>query len=200
MTRDKAIEEIDWYQQLIDRRIAQWGKGIAQEWRERLAGNLCDVAERKSQLQLKEYDEGYYIGELDADGRRQGYGIYTRTPRNSKGWIMQAGFWNEDAPMGSHTLYDADAPASRRMLASVNFSGKSKKERGKIEFSISPRGIDSRERKFRQWEGFSLSTMVVGLGLTYLLLMVTLHNARIAIFAVAIVGLLYAFGSLRGNR
>ena len=42
--------------------------------------------------------------------------------------------------------------------------------------------------------------MVIGLGLTYLLLMVTLRNARIAIFAVAIVGLLYAFGSLRGNR
>ena len=151
MTREEAIKEIDWYRQLIEKRITLWGKGLSVEWHDRLVGNISDVAQRESLLELKEYDNGYYIGELNAKGQREGYGIYTLT--NGKGWIMQAGFWQKDAPMGSHTIYDAAAPAAKRMLASVHFSGRSKKERGKIELSISPRGIDSRERKFRQWEG-----------------------------------------------
>lgn len=200
MTREQAIKEIEWYQRLVEKRLTDWGKGISPEWQERLTGNLRDVAERRGLLELKEYGDGYYIGELDEDGLRQGYGIYTRTPKSGKGWIMQAGFWHENQPMGSHTLYDADAPAKSRMLASVYFSGERKNERGKIEYSISPRGIDSRERKFRQWEGFSLSTMVIGLGLIYLVLMLLVRNARIAIFIIAIIGLLYSFGSLRGNR
>lgn len=200
MTREEAIKEIGWYRQLIEKRITLWGKGISAEWRERLTGNIDDVAERESLLNLKEYTNGYYIGELNAKGQREGYGIYTYTPPQSKGWIMQAGFWQNDAPMGSQTLYDADAPAQRRMLASVHFSGRRKKERGKIEFSISPRGIDSRERKFRQWEGFSLSTMTIGLAIIYLVLMVIIRNARVTIFIIAIVGLLYAFGCLRNNR
>lgn len=200
MTREEAIKEIGWYQQLVEKRLNGWGKGISPEWQERLIGNLHDVAERTTQLELKEYDDGYYIGELDKDGLRQGYGIFTRTTKKSKGWVMQAGFWHEDTPMGSHTFYDADAPSKSRMLASVYFKGGRKNERGKIEYSISPRGIDSRERKFRQWEGFSLSTMVIGLGLIYLVLMLTIRNARIVIFIVAIIGLLYSFGSLRGNR
>lgn len=200
MTRDEAIKEIDWYRQLVEKRLRQWGKGISAEWRERLSGNLSDVAERAAHLEFREYVDGYYIGEIDEEGLRQGYGVYTRTTNRNAGWTMQAGFWHEDRPMGSHTLYDADAPATNRMLASVNFSGRSKKERGKIEYSISPRGIDCRQRRFSQWEGFSLSTMVIGLGLIYLLLMVTLRNARIALFIVAIIGLLYAFGCLRGRR
>lgn len=198
MTREEAIKEIDWYRQLIEKRITLWGKGLSVEWRDRLVGNISDVAQRESLLELKEYDNGYYIGELNAKGQREGYGIYTLT--NGKGWIMQAGFWQKDAPMGSHTIYDAAAPAAKRMLASVHFSGRSKKERGKIELSISPRGIDSRERKFRQWEGFSLSTMVVGLSIIYLLLMVIVRNARVAIFIIAIIGLLYAFGCMRNRR
>ena len=198
MTREEAIKEIGWYRQLIEKRITLWGKGLSVEWRDRLVGNISDVAQRESLLELKEYDNGYYIGELNAKGQREGYGIYTLT--NGKGWIMQAGFWQKDAPMGSHTIYDAAAPAAKRILASVHFSGRSKKERGKIELSISPRGIDSRERKFQQWEGFSLSTMVVGLSIIYLLLMVIVRNARVAIFIIAIIGLLYAFGCMRGRR
>lgn len=198
--REEAIKEIGWYQELIEKRITQWGKGLSTAQKERLRGNLQDVAERAIGLEFREYADGYYIGEVDEDGLRQGYGIYTRTPKQSNGWIMQAGFWHEDTPMGSHTLYDADAPANNRMLASVNFSGLRKKERGKIEFSISPRGIECRERRFRPWEGFSLSTMVIGLGIIYLLLMATVRNARIALFIVAIIGLLYAFGCLRGRR
>lgn len=198
MTREEAIKEIGWYRQLIEKRITLWGKGLSVEWRDRLVGNISDVAQRESLLELKEYDNGYYIGELNAKGQREGYGIYTLT--NGKGWIMQAGFWQKDAPMGSHTIYDAAAPAAKRMLASVHFSGRSKKERGKIELSISPRGIDSRERKFRQWEGFSLSTMVVGLSIIYLLLMVIVRNARVAIFIIAIIGLLYTFGCMRSRR
>lgn len=200
MTRDEAIKEIDWYRQLVEKRLRQWGKGISAEWRERLSGNLSDVAERAACLEFREYADGYYIGEVDEEGLRQGYGIYTRTTGRNAGWTMQAGFWHEDRPMGSHTLYDADAPATSRMLASVYFSGNRKNERGKIEYSISPRGIECRERKFRPWEGFSLSTMVIGLGLIYLLLMVTLRNARISLFVIAIIGLLYAFGSMRGRR
>lgn len=198
MTREEAIKEIGWYRQLIEKRITLWGKGLSMEWRDRLVGNISDVAQRESLLELKEYDNGYYIGELNAKGQREGYGIYTLT--NGKGWIMQAGFWQKDAPMGSHTIYDAAAPAAKRMLASVHFSGRSKKERGKIELSISPRGIDSRERKFRQWEGFSLSTMVIGLSIIYLLQMVIVRNARVAIFIIAIIGLLYAFGCMRSRR
>ena len=198
MTREEAIKEIGWYRQLIEKRITLWGKGLSVEWRDRLVGNISDVAQRESLLELKEYDNGYYIGELNAKGQREGYGIYTLT--NGKGWIVQAGFWQKDAPMGSHTIYDTAAPAAKRILASVHFSGRSKKERGKVELSISPRGIDSRERKFRQWEGFSLSTMVVGLSIIYLLLMVIVRNARVAIFIIAIIGLLYAFGCMHSRR
>ena len=200
MTRDKAIEEIDWYQQLIDRRIAQWGKGIAQEWRERLAGNLCDVAERKSQLQLKECDEGYYIGEVDEEGLRQGYGIYTRTTKKPDRWTMQAGRWVENCPIGTHTLYESDCPDSHHYLAAVYFSGERRKAKGTIGFSLSEAGINTKQRQYRRYEYFSLSTLVVGSAMIFVLLLAMTRNTKISLAGVIVVALLYLISYIRGRQ
>lgn len=200
MDREKAIEEIAWYDALVRRKIAQWGGDLMPEHRERLTGNIADVAEQRATLQLVQYPDGYYIGQTDEEGLRQGYGILTRTTADRNRWTMQAGFWQEDRPMGSHTLYDADAPAGKHSLASVYYSGERRRERGTVEFSLSARELNISRRKYRRYEGFSLSTMFVGLSLIYVVTLLLTRNARIGFMIVAIVALLYLMGSLRERR
>jgi hypothetical protein len=198
MDRAGAIAEIEWYRNLLDRRLRDWGRHLKREARERLMSKIERV-QACEDLQFKQYDEGYYIGQLDEDGLRHGYGIYTRTTDKRDRWTMQAGEWVEERPTGSHTLYEADCPDELHYVASLYFRGR-RRERGIVQITISSRGVDLENRKYCRWERFSLSTMVVGLSIIYLLLMVIVRNARVAIFIIAIIGLLYAFGCMRSRR
>lgn len=200
MDRDKAIAEIDWYADLVERKIRRWGRDLMPEYRERLRGNIADVAERRDLLRFVQYADGYYIGEVDEEGLRQGYGIHTRTTADRNRWVMQAGFWQQDRPMGSHTLYDSDAPEGKHCLASVRYSGSRRRERGRIEYSLSADGFSIARRKYRRYEGFSASTMLVGLSLIYVLLLVVTRNSRIGLVCTGVVALLYLVGSLREKR
>lgn len=201
MDRNAAITEIGWYEALVGRRIRQWGRDLMPEHREKLLGNIRDVAGcSRDSLTFMQYDGGYYIGQTDEEGLRQGYGIYTRTTADRNRWVMQAGFWQEDRPMGSHTLYDADAPAGKRSLASVYYSGERRRERGTVEFSISAEELNIARRKYRRYEGFSLSTMLVGLSLIYVTMLLLTRNSRIGLMVTVVVALLYLTGSLRERR
>lgn len=200
MDRDRAIAEIEWYADLVDRKIRRWGRDLMPEYGERLRGNIGDVAERRDLLRFVQYDDGYYIGEVDEEGLRQGYGIYTRTTADRNRWVMQAGFWQEDRPTGSHTLYDSDAPAGKHCLASVYYSGGRRRERGKVEYSLSADGFSIARRRYRRYEGFSLSTLLVGLLLVYVPIFLLTRNARLGLMCAAVVALLYSVGSLRERR
>lgn len=200
MDRDAAIKEIDWYASLVRRKIGQWGRDLMPAHREKLLGNISDVAERRDSLQFVQYDDGYYIGQTDEEGLRQGYGILTRTTPDRNRWVMQAGFWQEDRPMGSHTLYDADAPAGKHSLASVYYSGERRRERGTVEFSVSAEQINIARRKYRRYEGFSASTMFVGLSLVYVVTLLLTRNSKIGLMVVIVVVLLYLTGSMRERR
>ena len=197
MNRQAAIEEVEWYEQLVARKLRQWGRELKPSLRERLLGNMSDVSERKKLLQYKALEDGYYAGELDEEGIPHGYGIRTYTTPRRDRWVMHAGFWVEGRPMGSHTLYDADCPDSRHYLAEITFSGERRKEKGVVEYKISESGIDGRRHKYRHYEGFSLSTMAVGLSFVYLLCFALLRNARIGLFVTAVVALLYMIGNIR---
>ena len=197
MNRQAAIEEVEWYEQLVARKLRQWGRELKPSLRERLLGNMSDVSERKKLLQYKAIEDGYYAGELDEEGIPHGYGIRTYTTPRRDRWVMHAGFWVEGRPMGSHTLYDADCPDSRHYLAEITFSGERRKEKGVVEYKISESGIDGRRHKYRHYEGFSLSTMAVGLSFVYLLCFALLRNARIGLFVTAVVALLYMIGNIR---
>lgn len=197
MNRQAAIEEVEWYEQLVARKLRQWGRELKPSLRERLLGNMSDVSERKKLLQYKALEDGYYAGELDEEGIPHGYGIRTYTTPRRDRWVMHAGFWVEGRPMGSHTLYDADCPDSRHYLAEITFSGERRKEKGVVEYKISESGIDGRRHKYRHYEGFSLSTMAVGLSFVYLLCFALLRNAKIGLFVTAVVALLYMIGNIR---
>ena len=158
---------------------------------------MSDVSERKKLLQYKALEDGYYAGELDEEGIPHGYGIRTYTTPRRDRWVMHAGVWVEGRPMGSHTLYDADCPDSRHYLAEITFSGERRKEKGVVEYKISESGIDGRRHKYRHYEGFSLSTMAVGLSFVYLLCFALLRNAKIGLFVTAVVALLYMIGNIR---
>ena len=90
MDREAAIAEVDWYRTLVRRRIERWGVTLPPKARAMLTENMDEVAARKSSLQFKPDREGYYIGEVDEEGLRQGYGIYTRTAKKPDRWTMQA--------------------------------------------------------------------------------------------------------------
>lgn len=198
MDRAGAIAEIEWYRNLLDRRLRDWGRHLKREARERLLSKIERVQECDD-LQFKQYDEGYYIGQLDEDGLRHGYGIYTRTTDKRDRWTMQAGEWIEERPTGSHTLYEADCPDELHYVASLYFRGR-RRERGIVQITISSRGIDLENRKYRRWERFSLSTMVVGGLMIYIFLLAVTRNAKIGLFVVAGVFIFYLLGFVRGRR
>ena len=198
MDRAGAIAEIEWYRNLLDRRLRDWGRHLKREARERLLSKIERVQECDN-LQFKQYDEGYYIGQLDEDGLRHGYGIYTRTTDKRDRWTMQAGEWIEERPTGSHTLYEADCPDELHYVASLYFRGR-RRERGIVQLTISSRGIDLENRKYRRWERFSLSTMVVGGLMIYIFLLAVTRNAKIGLFVVAGVFIFYLLGFVRGRR
>lgn len=198
MDRAGAIAEIEWYRNLLDRRLRDWGRHLKREARERLLSKIERVQECDN-LQFKQYDEGYYIGQLDEDGLRHGYGIYTRTTDKRDRWTMQAGEWVEERPTGSHTLYEADCPDDLHYVASLYFRGR-RRERGIVQITISSRGIDLENRKYRRWERFSLSTMVVGGLMIYIFLLAVTRNAKIGFFVVAGVFIFYLLGFVRGRR
>lgn len=198
MDRAGAIAEIEWYRNLLDRRLRDWGRHLKREARERLLSKIERVQECDN-LQFKQYDEGYYIGQLDEDGLRHGYGIYTRTTGKRDRWTMQAGEWVEERPTGSHTLYEADCPDELHYVASLYFRGR-RRERGIVQITISSRGVDLENRKYRRWERFSLSTMVVGGLMIYIFLLAVTRNAKIGLFVVAGVFIFYLLGFVRGRR
>ena len=198
MDRAGAIAEIEWYRNLLDRRLRDWGRHLKREARERLLSKIERVQECDN-LQFKQYDEGYYIGQLDEDGLRHGYGIYTRTTDKRDRWTMQAGEWVEERPTGSHTLYEADCPDDLHYVASLYFRGR-RRERGIVQITISSRGVDLENRKYRRWERFSLSTMAVGGLMIYIFLLAVTRNAKIGLFVVAGVFIFYLLGFVRGRR
>ncbi|MBQ6572094.1 MAG: hypothetical protein IIX31_05350 [Alistipes sp.] len=198
MDRAGAIAEIEWYRNLLDRRLRDWGRHLKREARERLLSKIERV-QACEDLQFKQYDEGYYIGQLDEDGLRHGYGIYTRTTDKRDRWTMQAGEWIEERPTGSHTLYEADCPDELHYVASLYFRGR-RRERGIVQITISSRGVDLENRKYRRWERFSLSTMVVGGLMIYIFLLAVTRNAKIGLFVVAGVFIFYLLGFVRGRR
>lgn len=198
MDRARAIAEIEWYRNLLDRRLRDWGRHLKREARERLMSKIERV-QACEDLQFKQYDEGYYIGQLDEDGLRHGYGIYTRTTDKRDRWTMQAGEWVEERPTGSHTLYEADCPDELHYVASLYFRGR-RRERGIVQITISSRGVDLENRKYRRWERFSLSTMAVGGLMIYIFLLALTRNAKIGLFVVAGVFIFYLLGFVRGRR
>lgn len=96
--------------------------------------------------------------------------------------------------------YDSDCPKSRHYIAAVEFTGNRRRERGMVQYSISERGIDTRQRKYRRWEGFSLSTVIVGSAMVFLMMFAIIRNIRLAIFVVGIVLFLYLIGIWRGRQ
>ena len=200
MDREAAIAEVDWYRNLVRRRIERWGVMLPPKARAMLTENMDEVAARKSSLQFKAEKEGYYIGEVDEEGLRHGYGIYTRTTDKSDRWTMHAGEWVEERPYGIHTLYESDCPEEHRYLAAIHFKGRRRSERGTIGITLSERGIDTRIRKYRRWEGFSLSTLIFGAIFIYILSLVIIRNAKLALLVVGGVAIFYTIGALRGRQ
>ncbi|MBQ2037663.1 MAG: hypothetical protein II216_07075, partial [Alistipes sp.] len=148
MDRNTAIKEIEWYRNLVRGKIREWGLELNQDARTLLMDNMNEVAERQDKLQFKQLKDGYYIGELDAEGLRNGYGITTHTTKDPDRWVMQAGQWHEDCPQEWHTLYDSDCPKSKHFLALVKFKGERKKEAGTIHFSIADYGSNFKHRPY----------------------------------------------------
>ena len=199
MNRAGAIAEVDWYRNLVARKLRLWGGDLRADFKELLLANIDEVAEHKESLTFKEYKDGYYIGQVDEEGLRHGYGIFTRTTDKRDRWVMQAGYWQEGRAMGTHTLYDSDCPERLHYLAAMHFLGERRRERGMVEITISERGIDTRPHKYRRWEGFSLSTLLVGGMIIYVFLLATIRNAKLSLIIVGFIAALYLLGALRGR-
>ncbi len=200
MNHDRAIQEVEWYHSLVKKKIRQWGWELNTSARDLLLSNMEEISERRDRLKFKALKDGYYIGELDEDGLRNGYGITTLTTKNPNRWVMQAGEWHEERPQGWHTLYDSDCPESKHFLALVKFSGERRREAGEIEFSIADYGSNFTRRKYRRYTGFSWSTLVVGLMVVFMILFFLTRRIRLSLLGCAIVAILYTIGALREKQ
>jgi hypothetical protein len=200
MNRNAAIAEIEWYHKLVKAKIREWGLQLNKDARDLLLSNMEEVAERGEKLQFKEWKEGYYIGELDEEGMRNGFGITTHTTKNRNRWVMQAGEWHEDRAQGWHTLYDSDCPEPKHFLALLKFKGERKSETGTIEFSISEYGSNFTKRKYRRYAGFSWTTLVVGLSIVFFILFFFTRRIRLSLIGCGVVAVLYTIGALREKQ
>ena len=68
MNKAGAIAEIDWYRNLIARKLRDWGWDLRADFKELLLTNIDEVARNKESLAYKEYKDGYYIGQVDEEG------------------------------------------------------------------------------------------------------------------------------------
>jgi hypothetical protein len=200
MNRNAAIAEIEWYHRLVKNKIREWGLELNKDARDLLLSNMEEIAERHDRLQFKEWKEGYYIGELDEEGLRNGFGITTHTTKNRNRWVMQAGEWHEDKAQGWHTLYDSDCPEPKHFLALLKFKGERKSETGTIEFSISEYGSNFTKRKYRRYAGFSWTTLVVGLSIVFFILFFFTRRIRLSLIGCGVVAVLYTIGALREKQ
>ena len=201
MDRAGAIKEVAWYRSLVRRKVREWGLSLNRDEEELLVGNMDDVARlNEEQMQYKPYKSGYYVGQLDEDGLRHGWGVMTHTTKNPDRWVMQAGQWCDERPIGSHTLYDSDSPKRKHFLASVRFSGERKREAGMIELSLSERGVSYLKRKYRRYEGFSLSTLTVGLVFMFILCFVLTRRFRLSLIIIVLIAFFYTIGALRERQ
>jgi hypothetical protein len=198
--RNTAIKEIEWYRNLVRGKIREWGLELNQDARTLLMDNMNEVAERQDKLQFKQLKNGYYIGELDAEGLRNGYGITTHTTKDPDRWVMQAGEWHEDCPLEWHTLYDSDCPKSKHFLALVKFKGERKKEAGTIHFSIADYGSNFKHRPYRRYSGFSWSTLVVGLMIVFTILFFFTRRIRLSLLGCIVIAVFYTIGALREKQ
>lgn len=201
MDRAKAVGEIAWYRSLVRRKVREWGLSLDHNEIDLLVGNLDDIARQSEQsLQLKPYKSGYYIGQMDEDGLRHGWGIMTYTTKNPDRWVMQAGQWCDERAIGSHTFYDSDSPKCKHFLASVRFSGERKRESGVIELSLSERGVSYERRKYRRYEGFSPSTLAVGAVFAFILCFVLTRRFRLSLILVVVLAVFYTIGAIRERQ
>ena len=201
MDREKAIAEIAWYRSLTRRKIKEWGLSLNRDEIELLEGNFDDVSRVPyEELRYKEYKSGYYIGQTDEEGLRQGWGIMTHTTKNPDRWVMQAGQWCDERAIGSHTFSDSDSPKRKHFLASVRFSGERKRESGVIELSLSERGVSYERRKYRRYEGFSPSTLAVGAVFAFILCFVLTRRFRLSLILVVVLAVFYTIGAIRERQ
>lgn len=200
MNREQAIKEVEWYRSLVRRKIKAWGYELNSDARSLLIENLNEVIERQDRLQYKELKHGYYIGELDEEGLRNGFGITTHTTADPDRWVMQAGEWHEECPMGWHTFYDSDCPKKKHFLALVKFSGERKHEAGTIHFSIAEYVSNFNHRTYRRYAGFRWTTLAVGLMIVFMILFILTRRIRLSLIGCVVVALLYALGSPRERQ
>lgn len=197
MDRASALEELDWYETLVRRKLRTWGRWLDLDHRRILTDNFDAITARRDSLQFLRDKEGYYIGEVDEEGLRHGYGVYTCDTIAPKRWVMQAGMWHEGRPAGAHTLYDASGPKGHHYLASVYYTGERRREPGTVQFSISDDGYNGRPRQYRRYERFSLATMAVGLAMIFLLSFVITRKAIFCLLICAAIAFLYIVGFSR---
>lgn len=195
MNREDAIREVDWYHNLVRAKIREWGYELNRDARDLLLSNLEEVIDRREELKFKQLKSGYYIGQVDEDGLRNGYGITTHTTPNHNRWVMQAGLWHEERAEGWHTFYDSDCPKPKHFLALVKFKGERKSESGMIEFSLSDKGSNFTRRKYRRYEGFSWSTLAVGSIILFFFFFWLTRRIFISLCCVAIAAALYTIGA-----
>ncbi|MBR4994450.1 MAG: hypothetical protein IKY82_00135 [Alistipes sp.] len=200
MDQKAAIAEVDWYCNLVSRRIERWGSDLSPKGRALLRDNLTEVAENKSSLKCISFREGYYTGQVDEEGLPQGCGIYTRTTNRRDRWTMLAGRWVEGRPKGIHTLYESDCPEQHHYLAAIHFTGNRRKERGMIGLSLSEAGLNTEQRKYRQYEYFSPTTLAVGSAMIFVFLLAITRNSKISLLGVIVVAVLYLISYIRGRQ
>lgn len=197
MDRASALEELDWYDTLVRRKLRTWGRWLDVDHKRILSDNFDAIASRRDSFQFIHDKEGYYIGEVDEEGLRHGYGVYTCDTIATKRWVMQAGLWYEGRPAGAHTLYDASGPKGHHYLASVYYTGERRNEPGMVQFTISDDGYNGRQHRYRRYERFSLATMAVGLAMIYLLCFVFTRKALLSLIVCAVIAFLYMVGASR---
>lgn len=195
--REAAIEEMEWYDALVRRKLRTWGRWLDRDHKRTLTDNFDALAPRREALQFIVDDEGYYIGEVDEEGLRHGFGVYTCNTIGPKRWVMQAGMWHEGRPTGPHTLYDASGPSGQHFLASVYYTGERRHERGLVQFSISDDGYNGRPRKYRRYERFSMATLAVGLAIVYMICFFLTRRMSLSLMVCAVVAFLYLIGANR---
>lgn len=195
--REAAIEEMEWYDALVRRKLRTWGRWLDRDHKRILTDNFDALSARREALQFLVDNEGYYIGEVDEEGLRHGFGVYTCNTIGPKRWVMQAGMWHEGRPTGPHTLYDASGPSGQHFLASVYYTGERRHERGLVQFSISDDGYNGRPRKYRRYERFSMATLAVGLAIVYMICFFLTRRMSLSMMVCAIVAFLYLIGANR---
>lgn len=140
----RAIASIGGYLRFLSSRIDEdWGAccRVDHNYKQIVKQPYIRLMEIEDRLKVQCYSNGYYIGEVNSQNRRNGWGMYVwRQSENDPDFTIFAGYWQNNEKSGLGSYFYCEGEETDWYVACQEYSG----QRNPVtKFRLSYRGIST---------------------------------------------------------